>query len=143
MSSLPTVPDEQIARLVADGYDMVLAGGHLVVRRLPYMSTTGLRRDGRIVLPVTYTAGAVADATDHRIWFAGDEPQDSQGVALGSAGHAHGFGNGEVADHMLSFKPSSGAYGNLYEKIRHYAHILLSAARQVDADVSATPGGSF
>lgn len=143
MSSPPTVPDEEIARLVADGYDMVLAGGHLVVRRLPYMSTTGLRQDGRIVLPVTYTAGVVADATDHRIWFAGGEPRDDQGVALGSAGQAHGFGNGETADHMLSFKPPSGAYASLSEKIRHYSHILLSAARQVDADLVDTPGGSF
>lgn len=143
MSNPPTAPDEQIARLISDGYDMVLSGGHLVVRRLPYASPAGLCRDGRLVLPVTYSAGVVADATDHRIWFAGDEPRDDRGAALGSGGQAHGFGNGETADFMLSFKPPSGAYASLSEKIRRYAHILLSAARQVDSTVTDTPGGSF
>ena len=64
MSSLPTAPDEQIARLVDAGYDMVLEAGHLVVRRLPYVGPSGLRIDGRLVLPVNYTDGVVTDATD-------------------------------------------------------------------------------
>lgn len=144
MSNLPTDPDEQIARLVADGYDMVLEGGHLVVRRLPYAAQSGLRRDGRLVLPVTYSGATVADVSgDHRIWFAGEEPRDERGHALGSGGQAHGFGNGETADFMLSFKPPSGAYASLHDKIQRYAHILLSAARQLDPSVSDTPGGSF
>jgi hypothetical protein len=113
MSNPPTAPDEQIARLIDDGYDMVLSGGHLVVRRLPYASSAGLRRDGCLVLPVTYSGGVVADATDHRIWFAGDEPRDDKGAPLGSGGQAHGFGNGETAEFMLSFKPPSGAYASL------------------------------
>lgn len=142
MSSPPTVPDEQIRRLVNDGYDMVLSHGHLVVRRLPYLSPSGLRRDGRLVLPVTHAGGVVTDATDHRIWFAGAEPCDDNGAALATGGQAHGFGNGETADYMLSFKPPSGAYANLFDKIKQYSHILLGAARQVDASVAATPGGS-
>ncbi|WP_346766209.1 ThiF family adenylyltransferase [Nocardioides sp. HDW12B] len=143
MSSPPTAPDEQVARLVADGYDMVLSGGHLVVRRLPYATPSGLRADGRLVLPVTYAGGMVADATDHRIWFAGEEPCDDKGAPLATGGQAHGFGNGETADYMLSFKPPSGAYANLFEKIKQYSSILLSAARQVDASATATPGGSL
>ncbi len=31
--------------------------GHLVVRRLPYVGPSGLRADGRLVLPVNYTGG--------------------------------------------------------------------------------------
>lgn len=143
MSSQPTAPDEQIAMLVAAGYDMVLEAGHLVVRRLPYAASSGLRTDGRLVLPVSYADGVVTDATDHRIWFAGEEPRDDKGVALGSGGQAHGFGYGETADHLLSFKPPSGAYASLYEKIRRYAQILLSAARQLDPSVTDAPGGSF
>lgn len=144
MSSPPTAPDEQIAELMADGYDMMLERGHLVVRRLPYVSPSGLRRDGRLVLPVNTDVGTVSDASgDHRIWFAGEEPRDERGQALGSGGQAHGFSDGETADYMLSFKPPSGAYANLHDKIQRYAHILLSAARQFDAAASDTPGGSF
>lgn len=144
MSSLPTAPDEQIARLRADGYDMVLDSGHLVVRRLPYVGPSGLHTDGRLVLPVTYTGGVVADASgDHRIWFAGEEPRDDRGGVLGNGSQAHGFGHHEVADFMLSFKPPSGVYACLSDKIRQYARILLSAARQIDSSVTDTPGGSF
>ena len=144
MSSLPTVPDEQIARLQADGYDMVLEGGHLVVRRLAYVGPSGLRTDGRLVLPVTHIGGVVTDVSgDHRIWFAGEEPRDDRGGVLGGGGQAHGFGNREVADFMLSFKPPSGVYACLSDKIRQYARILLSAARQIGSAVTDTPGGSF
>ncbi|BBY17121.1 ThiF family adenylyltransferase [Mycolicibacterium litorale] len=144
MSNPPTAPDEQVARLVADGYDMVLASGHLVVRQLPYAAPSGLRKDGRLVLPVTYSGGVVNDASgDHRIWFAGEEPRDGLGQPLGSGGQGRGFGNGEAADYMLSFKPPSGAYTDLHAKIQHYAHILLNAARQIDASVRAKPCGSF
>lgn len=144
MSSLPTAPDEQIARLQADGYDMVLESGHLVVRRLPYVGPSGLNTDGRLVLPVMYTGGVVTDASgDHRIWFAGEEPRDDRDGVLGAGGQAHGFGHREVADFMLSFKPPSGAYACLSDKIRQYAGILLSAARQSDSSVTDTPGGSF
>ena len=144
MSSLPIAPDEQIARLVDDGYDMVLESGHLVVRRLPYVGPSGLHTDGRLVLPVTCTGGVVTDASgDHRIWFAGEEPRDDRGGVLGSGGQAHGFGTNESADYMLSFKPPSGAYACLADKIQQYARILLSAARSLDPSVTDTPGGSF
>ena len=143
MSNPPTGPDDPIARLMADGYDMVLENGHLVVRRLPYLGPSGLRRDGRLVLPINDAGGVITDASgDHRIWFAGEEPRDEHGTALGST-QPHGFGNDESADFMLSFKPPSGSYSNLHEKIRQYAHILRNAARQLDSSVTDTPGAAF
>lgn len=142
MSNLPTGPEDSIARLRADGYDLVLDRGHLVVRQLPYVAVSGLRKDGRLVLPVNDTDGVVTDATDHRIWFAGEEPRDERGVGLASA-DAHGFGDGEIANYMLSFKPPGGAYPSLHEKVRHYAHILRGAARHIDPTVTDTPGAAF
>lgn len=142
MSSPPTGPDDPIARLLADGYDLVLEHGHLVVRRLPYLGPTGLRDDGCLVLPVNDVNGVITDATDHRIWFAGEEPRDENGKALASSDQ-HDYGDGRVASYLLSFKPASGIYRNLYEKVRHYAHILRNAARHVDPTVTDTPGAAF
>lgn len=142
MSSPPTGPDDPIARLLADGYDMVLEHGHLVVRRLPYLGPSSLRHDGCLVLPINDVNGVITDATDHRIWFAGEEPRDENGKALASSDQ-HDYGDGRVASYLLSFKPPSGNYPNLHEKIRHYAHILRDAAQHVDPTVTDTPGAAF
>lgn len=142
MSSPPTGPDDPIARLWADGYDMVLEHGHLVVRRLPYLGPSSLRYDGCLVQPINDVNGVVADATDHRIWFAGEEPRDENGRALASSDR-HDYGDGRVASYLLSFKPPSGNYPNLHEKIRHYAHILRDAVQHVDPTVTDTPGAAF
>ena len=48
-------------------------------------SADGPRDDGKLVLPVNDSGEAVVDAIgDHTIWFAGQEPRDERGVALGS-----------------------------------------------------------
>ncbi|MEG9250307.1 ThiF family adenylyltransferase [Arthrobacter sp. Soc17.1.1.1] len=142
MSNPPIDPKDSIARLVADGYDMILQNGHLIVRRIPYLTQSGLRHDGRLVLPVINVEGLITDATDHRIWFAGEEPRDDNGGVLGSP-DSHDFGVQERAGFMMSFKPPAGLYASVYDKIRQYAHILRNAAWQVDPTVTDTPGGSY
>ncbi|MDA8295254.1 MAG: ThiF family adenylyltransferase [Actinomycetota bacterium] len=142
MSSPPTGPDDSIAELLADGYDMVLEHGHLVIRRLPYLGPSGLHHDGCLILPINDTNGVITDATDHRIWFAGEEPRDENGRALASS-NQHDYGGGRVAGYLLSFKPASGSYPHLLGKIRHYAHILRDAAQHVDPTVTDTPGAAF
>jgi hypothetical protein len=143
MSSPQTAPDDPIARLLADGYDVALLNGHLVVRQVPYLGPAGLRHDGKLVVPVDDSGDVVTDASgDHRIWFAGEEPRDERGTAFGSAS-PRDIGNGETARHMLSFKPPSGSYAGLYEKVRHYSRIVRDAARHVDPAVTATPGAAF
>ncbi|WP_052521456.1 ThiF family adenylyltransferase [Agreia bicolorata] len=142
MSNQQTGPDSSVALLVADGYDMVLRSGHLVIRCLPYLAPSGLRRDGQLVLPVTVIEGVLTDATDHRIWFAGEEPRDENGGTLATL-DPHDFGVGERAGFMMSFKPPSGAYASLHDKIRQYAHILRNAAWQIDPTVADTRNGSY
>ncbi|GAA1000261.1 ThiF family adenylyltransferase [Subtercola frigoramans] len=142
MSNLPTGPDSSIARLVADGYDLVLRSGHLIIRRLPYLAPSGLRRDGQLVLPVTILEGVLTDATDHRIWFDGEEPRDENGGPLATL-DPHDFGVGERAEFMMSFKPPSGAYAGLHDKIRQYAHILRNPAWQIDPTVADITDGSY
>lgn len=138
-------PDSPVGRLFAEGYDLVLSNGHLIVRSIPYIAPDGVRRDGRLVLPVNDSAGTITDVVgDHTIWFAGDEPRDERGTALGGAFvPPRGIGGGESVPYMLSFKPPSGSYPGLYEKICAYARILSSAAEQLDPTVTATPGAAF
>jgi hypothetical protein len=144
MSNPPTGPNGAIARLYADGYDLVLQNGHLVVRQIPYLAASGVRDDGKLVLPVNDTEGVIVDAIgDHTIWFAGDEPRDERNAALGGQSLRE-IGNGETVNYVLSFKPQpSGTYADLYEKVRHYANVLVRPAQRLDPTVKATPGAAF
>lgn len=151
MSNSPTVPDGALGRLLEDGYDVVLHCGHLVVRRVPYLTWLGegldrhlvVKHDGRLILPVNDTDGVLTDNIgDHQIWFAGQEPTDETGVALGPMNEAD-LGNGLHRNYSLSFKPPSGSYASVHDKVRHYARILRDAARSVEPDVTASAGAAF
>src|SRR3954454_15079087 len=99
MSNPRSVPDDPLKRLLADGYDLVLRNGHLLIRRIPYLAPDVLRRDGRLALPINDSAGVIVDAIgDHTIWFAGAEPRDHRGVALGGAS-PRDIGGGETVDY--------------------------------------------
>lgn len=146
MSSLPSGPDDPVGRLYADGYDLVLQHGHLVARRIPYLSPGGVRTDGILALPVSDNGGVIADAIgNHTIWFAGEEPRDERGTALGGVMNpARDIGNGLTAAYQLSFKPpGTGVYASLYEKVRSYARILANPAQGMRPEVTATPGAAF
>ncbi len=142
MSNPLTAPDDGIARLIADGHDMVLQEGHLVVRRLSYRSPIGPRYDGILVLPVNTLDGTITDATDHRIWFAGEEPRADDDSALGTP-ELHDYGVGVCANYLLSFKPPESLYPSVYAKIRHYSRVLASALGQTDEPVGPSRTGSF
>jgi molybdopterin/thiamine biosynthesis adenylyltransferase len=143
MSNLPSAPEDPVARLYADGYDLVLRAGHLIVSHVAYLSPNGLRDDGRLVLPVNDSEGVVIDAIgDHTIWFAGEEPRDENGTPLGNLS-PRDIGDGVTVSYQLSYKPPSGTYTGLYEKVRHYVRILRDAARSVDPAATSTPGAAF
>lgn len=143
MSNPPTGPEDPVSGLLTDGYDLVMHNGHLIVRRIPYLAPSGARTDGRLVLPVNDSGGVMADAIgDHTIWFAGEEPRDERSAPLGSAS-VRDIGDGDKVSFMLSFKPPSGSYASLYDKVRTYASILSTPARGIDPTLTATPGAAF
>ncbi|MFL0181935.1 MULTISPECIES: ThiF family adenylyltransferase [unclassified Mycobacterium] len=136
-------PEEPIGRLLAEGYDLKLQTGHLIIDRVPYLTADGPRADGRLVLPVNDSGGVITDAIgDHTIWFSGNEPRDERGAPLGGAS-PRDLGKAGSVNFMLSFKPPGGSYPSLYEKVRSYARILSIPAREVDSTLTTTPGAAF
>ncbi len=135
--------DDPIRRLLDDGYDLVIDSGHLVVRQIPYISPQGGQTDGTLALPIKEDGGAFADAIgNHTILFIGLEPLDEHGTALGTV-MERDIGHGTRPMYQLSFKPPSGSYAGLYEKVRSYARIVSGPARSLDPSVTPTPGAAF
>lgn len=145
MPNPQSAPESPVDRLLAEGYDLTLGHGHLSVRRVPYIAPDGeVRTDGRLVLPVNDSAGSIIDVIgDHTILFAGEGPRDEHGTPLGASIPPRDIVEIGTVPWMLSFKPPSGHYPGLYEKVRSYARILSSAAQQLDPTVNATPGAAF
>jgi hypothetical protein len=145
MSSSATAPDSPVDELLADGYDLGLQHGHLVVRRIPYRVASGVRADGKLVLPITDNNGTISSGiSDHTIWFSGEDPLGDSGSSLASRfSPPRDIGAGDVATHQLSFKPEGGSYPGIVAKVRAYARIVSSPAKRIQPELTATPGAAF
>ena len=125
MSTAPPAPDSDLARLLDDGYEVVVQQGHLIVRHIPYVTTDG-------------TVAAVM--LDHlRALNAGEHPLGSFGAVVGATvdptGHAF-----EINGPLLA--PGFGAQGGTVDDLRRVfgpavRHVLPSTSREL---LGAGPG---
>lgn len=143
MSTAPLARDEDVRRLLDDGYDIGLIGGHLVVKKVPYVTTDQVVAYGFLAYPVTISGDRVVMDTDHRIWFGGSVPCNEHGRPLGFVSPECRDISGHVAaNFMLSSKPAFG-YPSQYEKVTSYVRMLAHPAMALDAKVTARPGAAW
>jgi hypothetical protein len=115
-------------------------GGHLIVRRVPYLTPDLKVEFGTLVTVLNLASPSrVGSPPDHTIYFQGQTPHNADGTPLtaiiNNSNKAH-VGGVDV-DHYFSSKPPAGNYRDYYDKIRTYAEILGSQARVVDPKVYA------
>lgn len=144
---MPTAPfarDTDMARLLDDGYDLVEQGGHLIIRRIPYVTAARTVDYGFLTYPITMAGDRVVSGTDHRIWFEGSAPCDEHGQPLRFASpEAHLIADGTQANWMLSSKPGPEGYPDEYTKVTAYARLISHPAQAIDPTVTATPGAAW
>jgi molybdopterin/thiamine biosynthesis adenylyltransferase len=144
MSTGPLARNADLRRLLDDGYDVTLTGGHLVVHQVPYVTSSKEIAYGFLAYPMTVSGDRIVSDTDHRIWFGGEAPCNEHGRPLT-------FANPEVravtpeltATFMLSSKPGPHGYPNHYQKVTAYARILSHPAMALNDTIAATPGGAW
>jgi hypothetical protein len=140
MSTAPLAHDPYLRRLLDDGYDVSLMGGHLVVRQIPYVTVDKAVTYGTLTFPVTVSGDRLISDTDHRIWFSGTTPCDEHGSPLSLASpEARVVLDDLVANFMLSSKPGPNGYPDQYEKVTTYARILSHPAMALDESATAPP----
>lgn len=107
MSQLPISRSPDLSRLRADGYDVSVEGGHLVMRDVPYVTPS--KQIGRCIIADPYN-DASGRPNDHTMWVSGEKPSDENGNALmkylagdGPLQH-HPIGPYVVAQWYLSIK---------------------------------------
>lgn len=144
MSTSPLARDTDLGRLLEDGYDVVIQEGHLVVRRIPYVTTETTVDYGFLTYPVTVAGDRIVSGTDHRIWFGGTTPCDEHGQPIKCvSAEEHAVTADMRATFMLSSKPGPNGYSSEYEKVTAYVRILSHPAIALDDSVTATPGAAW
>lgn len=138
MSQQPISHSPDLARLRAEGFDIRVEHGHLVVRDVPYLDADRRIVRGMLVKPLTLT-GYVAESprNDHTVRLAGPRPHDAQGRRLDVVNSEAAYRlPGVTAQFLLSRKPAGG-YGDYHELVTTYVSVLSKHAREVDPTVTA------
>jgi hypothetical protein len=130
-------------RLHEDGFDISISGGYLIVRQIPYVTINQQVALGELICVLTYASPTiVSPPQDHTIYFSGETPCNSTGVALDSIinnSQRQQLTTEIIATHYFSSRPISGNYPNYFEKIRTYSEILSIHAKAIDKDVTTKP----
>ncbi|MFD3549362.1 ThiF family adenylyltransferase [Streptomyces sp. NPDC058655] len=144
MPTGPLARDPDLARLLDDGYDVVVRAGHLVVQRIPYVTENRTVEYGFLTYPVTVTGDRIVSDTDHRIWFGGSTPCTEHGSPLTLANPEHRVIAEDLqANFMLSSKPGPEGYPDEYTKITAYVRIIADQAHALESSATPTPGAAW
>ncbi|XVX20350.1 ThiF family adenylyltransferase [Actinomycetota bacterium] len=144
MSTGPLALDHDLGRVLDDGFDAVIQGGHLVIRNIPYVRSDRTVGYGFLAYPVAVSGDRVISETDHRIWFGGDAPCNENGTTLTCVNPEQRVITDELtAQFMLSSKPGPHGYLSQYEKVTAYSRIVSHPAQALDPTVTATPGAAW
>lgn len=144
MSTGPLALDDDLCRVLDDGFDAVIQGGHLVIRNIPYVRTDRTVGYGFLAYPVVVSGDRIISDTDHRIWFGGGAPCNEKGVPLTCVNPEQRVITDDLtAQFMLSSKPGPDGYPSQYEKVTAYARIVSHPAQALDPTVTANPGAAW
>ena len=126
---------EDLKRLVAEGYEIEVRSGHLVLHRVPYVTSERTVKYGQLVCPLTVDGSETGPPLDHTMYFAGEYPCDDRGApieALRNSSQRQELAEGLWVDHYFSAKPVAGTYEDYHHKVTHYAQVIGRCAKRID-----------
>lgn len=129
-----------VARLIDDGYEVTIEHSHLIMRNVPYVTSSREIKHGMLISTLTGSFSEIARPTDHIIMFGGDYPCDAEGNPLenirNTSRNENVIGQWTI-NHRFSSKPKCGYYVDYYEKMVTYAAILANQAAAITPDSTA------
>ncbi|MDB5985229.1 MAG: UBA/THIF-type binding fold protein [Nevskia sp.] len=144
MSRIPIDRSPDLQRLRETGHNVQVSdAGFLLVRDVPYVNSKREIAIGTLASNLDLAGDVTVRPQDHTAKFIGEYPCDSAGVTLSVLQHASALfalGDGLVAQHSFSRKPSCGYYADYYEKMTTYIALLGKHVAVIDPDISARTG---
>jgi hypothetical protein len=128
-----------LKKLRAEGYDVEIRSGHLLVKDVPYVNARREVKRGILVSTLTLAGDATTTPDNHVAYFVGDHPCRPDGREIGQIKNASDrkvLTEGLVVDHTFSAKPHD-PYPDYYAKMTTYVGILEGQARVIEPAVTA------
>src|ERR1043166_6806384 len=136
--------NEDLSRLLADGYDVAIGkSGHLLVRDIPYVNASKQVKRGIIVSDLDLAGDATIAPKSHVVFFVGEYPCNMDGTPIGgvSQNTNQALGEGLTPNHQISRRPKLDGtyrdYTDYYEKITTLVGIVFGPAQAIDQTVTA------
>lgn len=128
-----------LKRLRDEGYDVEVAGSHLLVKNVPYVASDRSIQYGVLVSDLDRAGSVAAPPRNHVAYFHGDHPCDKDGQKLTRL--VNGTCNLKVREDIqpqfsFSQKPRTG-YPDYYQKMTTYVALLGKHVAAIDPDVTA------
>jgi uncharacterized protein DUF6791/ThiF family protein len=138
MSQQPISLSPDLQQLRADGYDITINAGYLVLHDVPYVNQRREVHRGSLVAKLDVNGDITRQPDDHVAYFS-DIPCETNSTPLphiiGTSRQT--FGDDLVVNCMFSSKPPSGCYANYHEKMTTYVANIEHHAHAIDPSVTA------
>lgn len=130
-------PDLQ--RLVAEGYEVSIQEGHLLIEHVPFRNAGGEVELGTLVSELVVVGDRTASPSPHTVHFTGlpyrDDGEVMSEIIAGEVDQE--IIPGVHVKTYLSTKPATGSYDNYHQKMTQYIWVIAGPARRINP--GATP----
>lgn len=128
-----------LKRLVDEGFEIEVIGGHLIVHHIPYVNSSREIKYGKLISTLVLNNDITLKPDNHVIGFMGEHPCNKDGSIISALQHSspnQQISDSLVMNHTFSNKPPNG-YDNYYHKVTQYTKIISAPAKSIDKSVTA------
>lgn len=134
--------NQDLKRLIDEGYEIEVKGGYLITHHIPYVNKSKEIKYGKLIVALNINNDTVTyqkHRSKHVINFMGEYPCYQDGSEISAIRHS--YPNRPLFDNIImnfsfSNKPKDD-YNNYYEQIVRYIEIISSPAISLDKNVTA------
>lgn len=138
MTLVDRSPD--LSRLVAEGYDIEIRDGNLLVHHVPCVTSDGRIDYCILVSELTHNGTMTVAPGSHQVWVVGGIPHDHRGNRITIVlDQPQNYGEGLNASCSMSGKPGGQMPRDYYHKISNYVvNVLGPYVRAIDPSATHT-----